>query len=133
MSRKQFLEMIERLRSLGVSLDDALALRRIEMTLHRWSERECNGEVERDDETNKTYAISASYINGTGKYQRWPTSDRKTGALKRLEAIIAHYPALVAYHQGDPRGCALWIVCKSDIHTGEKLDAVYTRGIAVCE
>lgn len=38
---KQTLAMIERLKGLGISSDDALALRRISMTLHRWHELEC--------------------------------------------------------------------------------------------
>ena len=48
---------------------------------------------------------------------------------------MAKYPALFAYHQGDPRGCSLYILKKSD-HPADKqahgCDVNYTRGVAVC-
>src|SRR5204862_2250947 len=100
---KHTFQMIERLKMLGISDDDAWALRRISMTLHRWHELECgdgNGCIERDEETNKTYWLNAM----SGK--RWPTPDRETGALKRRIAIMWKYPLLAAYQQGDPRGAA---------------------------
>ena len=34
-------ECITRLQTVGISFDDARALRRISMTLHRWHELEC--------------------------------------------------------------------------------------------
>lgn len=125
-------QFYERMHTLSIWKSDAEALRRIEMTLHRWAERECNGEVERDETTNKTYSVSASYLNGIGEYKRFPCPDRESGALKRLAEIMEQFPELVAYHQTDPRGCALYIVRKSDIREGEKLSSVYTRGVAVC-
>src|SRR5665213_1734804 len=91
----------------GVSIEDAEALRRISMALHRWHERECGtdgGCIERDDATNKTFWLSSA----SGR--RWPIPDRDTGARKRLAAIMARYPQLRAYVQGDPRGAALYIL-----------------------
>ncbi len=38
---KDTLRMLTQLQSLGISADDALRLRRISMTLHRWHELEC--------------------------------------------------------------------------------------------
>ncbi len=38
---KDTLQMLTRLQSLGISAEDALRLRRISMTLHRWHELEC--------------------------------------------------------------------------------------------
>lgn len=124
-----------RMTGYGISTDDAYALRRIEMTLHRWAERECNGEVERDEKTGKTLACYG--MNGPGPIKRYPTADKETGALKRLAAIMARYPSLLAYHQGDPRGCALYIVKDSDLfdkHSVKELEinCVYNRGLAVC-
>lgn len=46
-------DCIQQLTSLGVSYDDAQALRRIAMTLHRWHEMECgvdSGCIERDEQ-----------------------------------------------------------------------------------
>lgn len=112
----------------GMRRDEVDALRRISMTLHRWHELECgtdNGAVERDETTGKTYWLNSM----TGK--RWPTPDRETGALKRLAAIMARYPALRSYVQGDPRGCALYILRPGDVPEGASPDAYYSRGVAV--
>ena len=125
---KHTFQMIERLKMLGISDDDAWALRRISMTLHRWHELECgdgNGCIERDEETNKTYWLNAM----SGK--RWPTPDRETGALKRLIAIMWKYPLLAAYQQGDPRGAALYILKPGDVPVGGSVDSYYSRGVAV--
>jgi len=125
-------QLFDGLSRAGFSYSEAQALRRIEMTLHRWAEHECNGEIERDETTGKAYAVSMAYVNGTGDYNRWPTADRETGALARLAKIMAKHPKFVAYNQSDPRGCALYIVRKSDIPKDGKLESYYTRGIAVC-
>lgn len=120
--------MMAALEMAGISGAEAIALRRISMTLHRWHELECgtdNGAVERDEETGKTYWLNAM----TGK--RWATPDRETGARKRLAAIMARHPTLSAYVQGDPRGCALYILRPGDIPTGADADSYYNRGIAV--
>jgi hypothetical protein len=52
--------------------------------------------------------------------------------LKRLEAILQMHQQWTYYHQGDPRGCTLYLVLKADVKPGEHIDQVYTRGIAVC-
>lgn len=112
----------------GISWDDAHALRRISMTLHRWHELECgteNGCVERDETTGKTYWLNAM----TGR--RYPVADRETGARKRLAKIMAKYPGLSAYIQGDPRGAALYILRPDDVPAGQDADAYYSRGLAV--
>lgn len=112
----------------GISRSDAFALRRVSMQLHRWHERECGtsyGCVERDEETGKTYWLD-SY---TGR--RTPTRDMETLALKRLGKILAAYPDLKPYIQGDPRGCALYILRPGDVPAGEQVDSYYSRGLAV--
>ena len=121
--------MLGALERLGISSQDALALRRISMTLHRWSERECNGEVERDEETGKTYYTYN--INGPGPVKRAPTADKERGAQRRLAAIMARYPHLMAYEQGDPRGASLYIIERERL--GDKpADAYYSSfGVAV--
>lgn len=131
MSRKAYREteeMLRRLERVGITREDAEALRRISMTLHRWHEMECgtdNGCVERDETTGKTYWHNSM----TGR--RWPIADRETGARKRLAKIMAKYPTLSAYVQGDPRGAALWILPPNAVPPGEDVDAYYTRGVAV--
>lgn len=68
MTRKEALQTEEMLRSLerlGITRNDAEALRRISMTLHRWHELECgveHGGVDYDEETGRigTIATQAS-------------------------------------------------------------------------
>ena len=63
---------------------------------------------------------------------RYRTRDMETGALKRLDAIMARYPHLKAYVQGDPRGAALYIWTPRNAAVyGDDVDANYSRGIAV--
>jgi hypothetical protein len=112
----------------GISNDDAFALRRISMTLHRWHELECGidgGCVERDEATGKTHWLNSRTM------RRSPFPDREKGALKRLTKIMTRYPELRAYIQGDPRGCALYILRPGDVPKGADDDAYYSRGIAV--
>ena len=129
--KRETWEMLERLKRAGISERDALALRRISMTLHRWHELECGiGDrdiiyIERDEETGKVYMCSGN----TG--QRWPTPDRETGALKRLAAIMARYPDKQSYVQGDPRGAALYILQPGNVPEGKDVDSYYSQGIAI--
>lgn len=119
----------ERLANLGITCEDSERLRRISMTLGRWSERECNGEVE-VDEDGTAYGTNAAY--STGRITRWKVPNRERGALNRLAAIMAKYPELGAYHQTDPRGAALYIYRKADIPEGSSIDSVYSSfGVAV--
>lgn len=129
------LNMLDQLRSTGISLDDAMALRRISMTLHRWHELECGDgndyaswSIERDEETNKPYFCTYPH---DGKMRRSSVADREAGALKRLAKIMVRYPALSTYIQTDPRGASLYILRPGDVPEGEDADAYYSRGLAV--
>ena len=120
--------MLSTIERLGITMDDALALRRISMTLHRWHEMECgfhNGCIERDESTGKTYWLNSMTMC------RYPIADRETGARKRLAKIMAKYPSLGHYVQTDPRGAALYILRPGDIPPGADPDSYYSRGIAV--
>jgi hypothetical protein len=44
---------------------------------------------------------------------------------------MSRYPALIAYIQTDPRGCALYILKPGDVPTGQNADAYYNHGLAV--
>ena len=121
------------LTSIGVEYDDAMTLRRIAMTLHRWHEMECNGDVERenDDGTGKQAFLGLSrQRGGSAQYRRvrYAIADRETGALKRLDKLMARYPTLSAYVQGDPRGAALYILRPGDVPEGKEVDSYYSRG-----
>ena len=143
MTKREAMELTaqeNRLMDLGISRDDAESLRRISMTLRRWFELECGtGEgqvsvsIERDGENGDgkpfkriQYPSASGYVD-----RRYPIADRERGANKRLAAIMAKYPTLAAYVQGDPRGCALYILRPSDVPQGAHMDSYYTRGVAV--
>jgi len=117
-----------RLMAIGISREDTEALRRISMTLRRWFEHECgtdNGCIERDETTNKAYWLNSISM------RRTPIADRETGARKRLARIMAQYPTLIAYVQGDCRGCALYVLTADQLDSKDSIDSIYTRGIAV--
>ena len=134
--------------SLGFTIDEAAALRRISMTLRRWHELECGidaGCIERDDATGKPYLV-AQYRDNV---RRWPVADRETGALRRLGRIVAarneRQPlrsvvmlpdraapnTVETYIQPDPRGAALYILRPGDVPPGTDPASCYTRGICV--
>lgn len=121
-------DCIHALYQLDISPEDAYALRRIAMQLHRWHELECgidSGGVERDEQTGKVTWYNAY----TGA--RTPFPDRETPTLKRPAKIMERYPTLKAYVQGDPRGAALYILRPGDVPEGADADAYYSRGVAV--
>lgn len=128
--------------NLGFTMAEAEQLRRISMTLHRWHEHECNGAIQRDEETGKCYWYNAD----TGR-KLFFVADRETGALNRLKAIMGQRngrPAIVDgqinakptgdvqfYIQGDPRGAALYIIRPGDVPEGKEVGAYYSRGVVV--
>ena len=117
------------LQRIGISEDDARALRRISMTLRRWYEHECNGTIQRDEGTGKPRRY---WEDSRGVHHKsYVIPDREAGALRRLKAIMARYPSLDYYLQGDPRGCALYVLRPGDVPAREDKGAYYSRGIAV--
>lgn len=130
--------LIRRLDALGVTREDATALLRIEKTLHNWAEQECGDgnehaswSIERD-ETGKPFRVVHFHRHPYNtRVLREPIADREKGALRRLAAIMQQYPHLAAYHQTDPRGCALYI-CRVEDLEGRPIETHYMRGVAVC-
>jgi hypothetical protein len=130
----RFYQSMERL---GVDVETADRLRRIEKGFSRWDELECGtGEgqvshsVERDDDGKCYYRIQFPTANGYHD-SRTLYPDKEAQLTKRLGKIMAALPHLVAYHQGDCRGPSLYLVEKEKLN-GDKVDEVYTRGVAVC-
>ena len=124
----------------GIAFEDAVQLRRISMTLHRWHELECGDStnhaswcIVRGVKTGKVFEYADDgkpyvemHVSNESKPHYYSTPDREKGAHKRLKAIMANYPTLTAFIQPDPRGCALYI--------GEGLtDSNYNQGVAVCK
>jgi hypothetical protein len=112
----------ESLQAAGFRWEDACALRRISMTLHRWHELECGdsndyaswcvtrGYMRREgagkwfehDDNGNAFIERHYHSENKARYESIP--DRERGALKRLAAIVARYPGFGFYVQGDPRG-----------------------------
>ena len=132
-------ECVNRLTAAGIDYQDAMALRRIAMTLHRWHELECgmgnvyadwcitrgrkaNGSFEYDD-NGKPYEECHVHSENKARYTSIP--DRERGALKRLAKIMGRYQSLHSYVQPDPRGASLYIL-PADVSPEN-----YSRGIAV--
>ena len=119
----------------GIEYEDALALRRIAMTLRRWHELECGGEhgwIERDEKGAPYYHdCRARYLDPHDPRGRRRIPDREKGALTRIAATLAKYPTLGFYVQGDPRGASLYILRPGDVPEGEAAACYYSRGLAV--
>lgn len=125
----------------GIAWADAVALRRISMTLHGWHELECgNGNdhgswaIERDDNGDgPPFMVHHHYLHGRGKdyTTRTRVADREKGAQRRLGKLLARYPGWQGYIQSDPRGCALYMLPPGSVKDGEDVSSVYNRGIAV--
>lgn len=81
--------------------------------------------IEYDDGNGKPYWLN-SYNN-----RRTRIADRERAAERRLDRIMSRYPTLSAYLQGDPRGCALYILRPGDVPEGAPAESYYSRGVAV--
>lgn len=157
---KRKFELLAKLQSLGFTFEESQQLRRISITLSKWAEMECGDgndyaswSIERDETTQKPYLVTYPH---SGPSRRRRVADREAGALKRLKAIVdarnarefegialvsdpsKHPNWIHAYHQSDPRGCALYLVKASDLPEGQGetmksiLSRFYNRGLAVC-
>lgn len=142
-------QVIQSLTRLGFSHNDATALRRISMTLHRWHELECgvsndyvswtiargrkaskkDGGAFTHDDNGKPFLERHIHTENFARYESIP--DRERGALKRLKAIMGRYPTFGFYVQGDPRGASLYILRPGDVPEGATVDSCYSRGVAV--
>lgn len=90
------------------------------------------GVFEHDDD-GKPYLEHHHYQHGRGEdYTTYtPRPDLEKGAHKRLAKIMAKYPSLQTFIQGDPRGCALYVLRPGDVREGLTVDCCYNNGIAV--
>lgn len=115
-----------RMSELGFSYAETETLRRAQITLRGWAEKECNGEIQRDETTDKPRRYYGRDMDRSA-----PTPDLEKGALARVAATMAAHPELVSYHQTDPRGCALYVLRKADVGNLD-ISSIYNRGVAVC-
>ena len=99
---------------------DAETLRRAELTLTSWAEEVCNGTIERPWEGtvdgpdtyvgNRPARSIGGYRDSSGRFHTefMFVPDREAGALRRV-AEVCKRNGLEFFHQGDPRGCTLYI------------------------
>jgi hypothetical protein len=107
-TKKERTEVLFQLYEMGLSAVDADRIRRIAMTLSRWDEAECNGDIQRDETTNKPVRCYETKYDGKWTRRSYPIPDRESGAIRRLNAICKEY-GLFFYHQTDPRGASLYL------------------------
>jgi len=124
-------ELLYRLEKSGIqaSFEQAETLRRAELTLQHWAEKECgtgndynSWNITRDEETGTPYM---EVHPNTGKSYRYKIADKEKGALKRVQSVCNEL-GIYYFHQTDPRGCALY-VAKEPLPANN-----YTRGISCC-
>lgn len=120
---------IQQVTGVWIGLDDAATLRRAEMTLHRWAEGECGDSndyrswcISRDDQGRAVREIS---YHNENRHRVYRIPDLEAGALKRIAAVCQRH-GLHHYHQGDPRGCALYVAAEPLTDTNYS-----SRGVAV--
>lgn len=132
-----FYEMMGRV---GFSAEETETLLKAERALHRWHELECGTgddrvsiSVERDEESGKPFR-RVQYMGAGGKWidRKESCRDMEKAARKRIASVLDGKAGLSAYVQGDPRGCALYILRAGDVPEGQNADCCYSRGIAVC-
>lgn len=104
--RNKFHERASRAReNWGMDPNDYRRLAVINHQLRRWYVQECNGDIERCEETGKVFRVY-----GRGKpdqpIRRMPWKDMESGAIKRAKDIATKYKGHI-YVQADPRGCAV--------------------------
>lgn len=149
-TQKRKFELFARLQALGFTYEEAVSLRRIEMTLQRWGELECGNDrgcIERDEVTGKPFFSYEMPVNGGWRRKRQYIADREAGALRRLARIVEARNTrsacdvldggyLLPYHQGDCRGCNLYLLTREQLTDRDgsalSIDQYYTRGLAVC-
>jgi hypothetical protein len=140
-TQKERYEVLHRLDRLGIAYEDACALRRIALTLHRWFELECGDgnaygswAIDRDEATDVPYMVHHHYRHGQSKdtTTKRRIADKETGARKRLAVILAKYPTLHAYIQTDPRGASLYLLTDNQLaYYNQPIDSIYNNGVAV--
>lgn len=123
--------LMQTLNRLGFTIEESLDLFKIERTLHRWHERECNGEIDRDQKTGKVYGVYLCHRRGNHIRTKLPLRDLESSTLRKLAGIMKNHPGLTSYVQGDPRGAALYILEAKDLQVGKDIGSYYSKGLCV--
>ena len=125
--RERIIRLTGNLESLGFTLAEIETMRKASRQLSRWCEAECNGEIQRDEETDLPFRYY-------GEEMQYRTScrDMERAAKNRLNSIISAHPGFDWYYQTDPRGCAVYLYRHDDVVPGTSVDCSYSSiGIAI--
>ena len=132
MTKKETLRVSElyyRLSEHGFTFDEMETLRKASLQLHRWSERECNGEVERFENglAYCRYGRNGEYITRA--------RDMESAAKRHIDRILANHSGWAWYYQTDPRGCSVYLYRVDDpilAYGGVSIESCYNSiGIAI--
>lgn len=119
-----------RLMAVGFSRTEADSIRRISRTLSVWGEHECNGDIQRDETTDRPRRV---FDRADGSTWGFVVPDRERGAIARLEIILAAHTGWTWHYQTDPRGAAVYLIAPDDAQRGRDfIESNYsTYGICV--
>ena len=88
-------------------------LRRICRKLHTLDEMACNGEIQDPDDTDTWYRYNPDQY-GTPTKQGNKLRTQPQDLLRTAETLVRSH-GFRAYHQGDPRGCSLYVYKPEDL------------------
>lgn len=97
-------------------------LKRCQRTLHLWAEKECNGEIQYDDDGQARKYGKDRY--GCYCVPGAIVTDKSESAMEAARMIAAKH-GLAVYNQTDPRGCALYVYNPNDLK-GRRIDECYS-------
>ena len=127
--RFRITELYYRMAEHGFAFDEMETLRKASNTLHRWSERECNEDIERRED-GKVYLTVHPM---SGKPWSYPIRDMETAATKRIDRILANHSGWAWYYQTDPRGVSVYLYRSNDERLSQyPIESIYSSiGIAI--
>ena len=108
-------------------------LRYCERGLQHWSEQECEGEIQRDDETGVPYEYRRSRFGDFTESPK-PCFDREAYYLDLARQQAKRF-GLEVYHQSDPRGCQLWLYTEAELNERLERSEILRKpgmGISAC-
>ena len=127
--RLRITELYYRMAEHGFTFEEMKTLRKASLQLHRWSERECNEDIERRED-GKVYLTVHPM---SGKPWSYPIRDMETAATKRIDRILANHSGWAWYYQTDPRGVSVYLYRSNDERLSQyPIESIYSSiGIAI--
>jgi hypothetical protein len=115
----------------GISAEAYETLCRCEHTVQQWNERECNGEIQRDEPTDQ-WPLGRPRRFACNKYGEAAidlgyTYDRAAAATRKAVQQLQDLPDLAIYWQDDCRGAGIYIYSRAELlaHGGD-ISSVYS-------